>query len=56
MDLGKEQHGTWSCYCRKIVFEHNGRITCDSRKGEWTVFEIRLPVNSGVNDGGNTDS
>lgn len=53
---GENSTGLGLAIVEKIVLEHNGRIFCDSRKGEWTVFEIRLPVNSGVNDGGNTDS
>jgi len=35
----------------KIVFEHDGRITCRSAVGEGTTFEIKLPVVGEVNNG-----
>ncbi len=40
----------------KIVFEHDGSISCESSPGEGSVFTIKLPVLSGGDDGINTDS
>lgn len=53
---GKNGTGLGLAIVEKIVFEHNGRIRCTSRKGEGARFEIRLPLNSGVTNGSNTDS
>ncbi len=53
---GKHGTGLGLAIVEKIVFEHNGRIRCTSLKGEGAAFEIRLPLNSGVKNGSNTDS
>lgn len=53
---GKNGTGLGLAIVEKIIFEHSGRIRCTSRKGEGALFEIRLPLNTGVNNGGNTHS
>jgi len=30
--------------CYAIVRDHGGQIACESRKGEGTVFRVRLPA------------
>ena len=39
-------HGLGLSFCKQVMQEHNGDITCRSKEGEFTEFTLSLPVRS----------
>lgn len=44
--FSKTRHGTGIglAFCRKVMEAHGGSITCKSRLGDFTAFELRFPI------------
>jgi two-component system nitrogen regulation sensor histidine kinase NtrY len=45
-DKGSQGTGLGLLVTRKIVMEHNGEITFDSKQGVGTTFKVTLPLNA----------
>lgn len=43
----KENGGKGLAYCKRIIIEHGGSITCSSKPKQFTRFEISFPENFG---------